>query len=152
MSCKVRIDAPHGIVEIEGDAEFVTSFYEKLAPLVDKAHFGIAVPIETQALSETDGDREEGAEENSAVKPQKKKRKRANPPPGASCRDRILTLKGEGFFKTKKSPNEIVAGLENKGWTHNGNQVGAALTPMFNKSEIQRTKDGANWVYFWDRD
>jgi hypothetical protein len=63
-----------------------------------------------------------------------------------------LTLKGEGFFKAKKSPTEIVSGLEVKGWTHTVNQVGAALTPMFNKGEIQRTKDGTNWVYFWDRD
>jgi hypothetical protein len=43
MSCKVKIDAPHGLVEIEGDAEFVSAFYERLAPLVDRAHFGAAV-------------------------------------------------------------------------------------------------------------
>jgi hypothetical protein len=151
MSCKVRIDAPHGIVEIEGDPEFVTAFYEKLAPLVDKAHFGIAVSNEqSHALSGDEGHGD--ADDSSTTKTAKRKKKRANPPPGASCRVRILTLKGEGFFKAKKSPTEIVSGLEVKGWTHTVNQVGAALTPMFNKGEIQRTKDGTNWVYFWDRD
>lgn len=150
MSCKVRIDAPHGIVEIEGDAEFVAAFYEKLAPLVDKAHFGIAVPVEQSAVH--NGDDGQAEVDDDVAKVTKKRKKRANPPPGASCRERILMLKGEGFFKAKKSPTEIVSGLEMKGWTHTVNQVGAALTPMFNKGEIQRTKEGANWVYFWDRD
>ena len=81
-----------------------------------------------------------------------KRKKRPAPPPGASCRDRINKLKADGFFKGAKATGDIVEGLGKKGWTHNAPQVGAALTIMFNKDEIQRTKDGGSFKYYWDRD
>jgi hypothetical protein len=153
MSCKVRIDAPHGIVEIEGDAEFVASFYEKLAPLVDRAHFGTAVRIEDLTLPQNEnGISEEEAETGSQAKGKKKRKTSQRPPSGSSCRDRILQLKSSGFFKSKQSASAIVTGLATNGFTHTLPQVGAALTPMFEKGEIQRTKDGGgSWKYFWDR-
>ena len=64
----------------------------------------------------------------------------------------FLTLKEEGFFKQHRSTGDIVEGLKGKGWTHAGNQVGAALTNMFGRGDIQRTKEGSGpWSYFWDR-
>lgn len=153
MVCRVRVDAPAGIIELEGEAAFVSSFFEKMLPLIEKAGFGVGVPA-TKLDPPTDASNgEEPAkanQEGTANKP--KKKKRANPPAGASCRDRILTLKTDGFFKSQKTPSEIVAGLAKKGWVHNGNQVGASLTRMFEKSEIQRTSDGAGFSYYWDRD
>jgi hypothetical protein len=152
VSCKVRIDAPHGIVEIEGDAEFVASFYEKLAPLVDRAHFGTAVRADdAPAPLGEHGHLEDEVENSNPTKVKKKRRVSQRPPTGSSCRDRILGLKTDGYFKEKRGGTDIVAGLEKKGFTHTVNQVGASLTGMFNKGEIQRTKDGANWVYYWDR-
>lgn len=152
MSCKVRIDAPHGVVEIEGDAEFVASFYEKLAPLVDRAHFGTAVRAEDAPTSPVEkGNLEDELEASGQAKGKKKRRTVQRPPTGASCRDRILTLKADGFFSEKRSGADIVAGLAKKGFTHANNQVGAALTTMFGKGEIQRTSDGGSWAYFWDR-
>lgn len=152
MSCKVRIDAPHGIVEIEGDADFVASFYEKLAPLVDRAHFGTAVRIEEQTASnEIELTNEEGDLQDSG-KVKRKKRAAQRPPSGQSCRDRILKLKEESFFSNKRSASDIVAGLAKNGFTHNVSQVSAALTTMFKNGEIQRTKDGGgNWQFYWDR-
>jgi hypothetical protein len=153
VSCKVRIDAPHGIVEIEGDAEFVASFYEKLAPLVDRAHFGTAVRVDVSlSPSGENGHLEDEVETGSPAKVKKKRRVAQRPPTGSSCRDRILRLKADGFFKEKRGGTDIVAGLEKKGFSHTVSQVGASLTVMFKKGEIQRTKDGANWVYYWDRD
>lgn len=39
-----------------------------------------------------------------------------------------------------------------KGWTHKSNQVGAALTALFERGQIQRTKEGNGaWKYYWDR-
>lgn len=104
------------------------------------------------STSNTVEEPEDVAAGSTPAKPKKKKRVVQKPPPGASCRDRILILKGEGFFSEKRSAADISAGLEKKGFTHNTSQVGAALTPMFNKGEIQRTKEGSGWVYFWDRD
>lgn len=82
----------------------------------------------------------------------KKKRAVRQPPPGSSCRDRIKVLKSKGFFKTAKTTTDIVTGLGKEGWTHNSPQVGAALSIMFDKGEIQRTKDGGSFKYYWDRD
>jgi hypothetical protein len=152
VSCKVRIDAPHGIVEIEGDAEFVASFYEKLAPLVDRAHFGTAVRAEEAPTGGEPDPMGDDGESTEVGKPKRKKRTAQRPPSGQGCRDRILKLKEAKFFAEKKSASDIVVGLGKNGFTHNVSQVGAALTAMFNKGEIQRTKDGGgNWQFFWDR-
>lgn len=152
MPCKVRIDAPHGIVEIEGDAEFVSSFYEKLAPLVDRAHFGTGIRVEEAAVNGEQDSADDDGDSREVGKPKRKKRTAQRPPSGQSCRDRILKLKEEKFFVEKKSASDIVSGLGKSGFTHNVSQVGAALTTMFDKGEIQRTKDGGgNWQFFWDR-
>lgn len=90
------------------------------------------------------------------TEPEKEKsrtRKRVSlPPKGQSCRARITKLRDDKFFSEKRSPSDIVTGLAKKGWTHTVNQVGAALTPMFEKGEIQRTKEGNGFKYFWDRE
>lgn len=150
MVCRVKVDAPAGVVELEGEAQFVTDFFDKFLPLIQAAGFGTGVSTNAGEISELVS--ETGAEATEPQKPKAKKRKRANPPAGASCRDRMTTLRQDGFFKEPKTPTEIVAGLAKKGWVHNVNQVGAALTNMFSKSEIQRTKDGGSFTYFWDRD
>lgn len=148
MTCRVKIDAPAGIIELEGDADFVGSFFEKLVPIIEKAKFGHAADVagaEQPEAQETDGRETE-------ERPKRKKRAVRQPPAGASCRDRINALKTDGFFKEKRTPSDIVEGLGKKGWTHNTSQVGAALTHMFNRGEIQRTKEAGTFNYFWDRD
>lgn len=154
MVCRVRVDAPAGIIELEGEAAFVSGFFEKMLPLIEKAGFGVSVAAPARVVGN-----EEASGEDAAAKvapdpatPKPRKKKRANPPAGSSCRDRILTLKSDGFFKDQRTPADIVAGLAKKGWVHNGNQVGASLTRMFEKNEIQRTSDGNGFSYYWDRD
>ena len=63
-----------------------------------------------------------------------------------------MTLRNEGFFKNHQTAAQIVSELEKKGWTHQANQVAAAGTNMFNRGDIQRTKTGRSWEYYWDRD
>jgi hypothetical protein len=88
----------------------------------------------------------------SADKQKQKKRVVQRAPAGQTGRDRILKLKAENFFTERRSASDIVAGLAKAGFTHNVSQVGASLTGMFNKGEIQRTKDGGgNWQFYWDR-
>jgi hypothetical protein len=151
---RVHIDAPAGVIDIEGEKDFVEGLLAKLFPLVEGAGFGSRSPNANAAqVAEVQdpGRLEEGASEQDAKTKSKKRRVNA-PPRGQSCADRILTLKGEGFFKDHRTTAEIVEGLKGKGWTHAANQVGAALTNMFARGDIQRTKEGnGSWKYFWDR-
>ena len=155
MTNRVRIDAPAGVVEIEGEKDFVEGLLAKLFPLIEEAGFGSRPPSAgSGAAPEPDvtPSIEEVAEED-GVKAKTKKRRVNTPPKGHSCAARILTLKNEKFFKNHRTTSEIVEGLKGKGWTHTGSQVGASLTNMFTRQEIQRTKEGSGpWKYFWDRD
>jgi hypothetical protein len=153
-AAKIRVRLGQIEVEYEGEPAFLK---QDLAPMVSelirlyKEHQG-AIDSPT---SGADRFADDASESQPPPEPtRKKRRKGSNPPKGASCRSRILQLKGSGFFKDQKTPSEIVVGLKSKGWTHNTNQVGAALTLMFNSGEIQRTADGpeGKFKYYWDRD
>ncbi len=152
---KVRIDALSGIVEVEGEKEFVDEQMQKIIPLIQSSGFGSAAVRKNGAehLGKENGveHEDEEAEAEEAAQGAKKRRKVSMPPKGQSCRDRIKTLKDDGFFKEHRTPSDIVAGLAKKGWTHKVNQVGAALTTMFEKGEVQRTSDGSGFKYYWDR-
>lgn len=155
-SVRVKIDVPAGLIELEGEKEFVGSYLDKLLPLVEAVGFGAngrsedAPGEDTSSFSPSEP---ASGENGSSETPKKKRKVPKRPPAGASCRDRILILRGDGFFKEHRSPTDIVAGLAKKGWTHKANQVSAALTTMFSNGEVQRTKadDGPGYTYFWDR-
>lgn len=154
MTNRVHIDAPAGIIDIEGEKEFVEGLLAKLFPLVEGAGFGSRPPNPNRATAdevEDAGQPEEVASEQGG-KTKLKKRRAIAPPKGQSCAARMSTLRDEGYFKEHRSVTDIVEGLKSKGWTHNGNQVGAALTNMFGRGDIQRTKEGNSaWKYYWDR-
>ena len=144
-----------GVVEIEGEKDFVEGLLAKLFPLLEEAGFGSRPPSKVASMptgeEATDSD-EEIIEDNSGGKP-KVKRKRSVAPKGHSCADRILALKGEGFFKEKRGTGEIVTGLAANGFTHKANQVAAAGESLFKRNLLQRTKDGNGpFQYYWDRD
>lgn len=154
MTNRLHIDAPAGVIDVEGEVEFVEGVLDKFFPLLEKSKFG-SHPNSAGQDPGADADEREDVDDRKADEGGKSKtrRKRGNAPPkGQSCADRILVLKGEKFFKNHKTVSEIVDGLKVKGWTHNNNQVGAALTNMFGRGDIQRTKEGGSaWKYFWDR-
>jgi hypothetical protein len=145
---KIRIDLNAGIVELEGEEAFVSNQLEKLLPILQTAKQEGSNNRDIKAPP----DEADVVEPDPAIEVVRKRRKGGNPPKGASCRARILELKKDGFFKSHRSPNDIVAGLKAKGWTHATNQVSAALIMMFNKGEIQRTGADGKFMYFWDRD
>lgn len=154
MTNRVHIDAPAGVIDIEGEKEFVEGLLSKLFPLIEEAGFG-SKPNTNGAdnFVEPDATEELAPPESGSGKGKIRTRKGGKkPPPGHSCGERILKLRSEGFFKQKRSSAEIVTGLKAKGWNHNTSQVGAAAGPLFNKGELQRADEGSGWVYFWDRD
>lgn len=156
MTNRVHIDAPAGIIDLEGEKDFVEGMLTKLFPLVEEAGFG-CFPPNAQTPKVTSDGSDSLAEESSnkdLETPKKRARKPVKQPPaGQSCPARIQVLKDEGFFKKKQGGADIVEALQKKGWIHNLNQVGAATSALFNKGVLQRTKDGSGpWQYFWDRE
>lgn len=153
MTNRVHIDAPAGVVEIEGEKDFVEGLLAKLFPLLEEAGFGSRPPNSAPAKATDETADPDNAAPEQIGKSKPKRRKVSAPPKGQSCAARITALKDEGFFKDHQSATDIIEGLKGKGWTHNANQVGAALTNMFTRGDIQRTKEGnGSWKYFWDRD
>lgn len=159
MNAKVHINLSQGILEVEGEPDFVRGIYDdfkleltKLAaqnklPTNDNPQLTHSVSTDIISI-----EAQQPAEQNSGAEKKKTKRSINRPPKGHSCADRIGTLRSKGFFKTQKSPNEIIQGLAKEGWTHNYNQVTAAAISMFNRGDIQRTNVGNGFAYFWDRD
>lgn len=159
MTNRIHIDAPTGGIEVEGEKDFVEAQLDKLLPLIESCGFG-TIPSVSQAPvddANASGDAVSQAVEdmNEPVGDEKQKKSRrgkVRAPKGQSCADRIKVLKDDGFFKEQRTTSDIVAGLASKGWTHNTSQVSAAAGPMFDRGEIQRTKAGQGFAYFWDRD
>lgn len=155
MTNRVHIDAPAGVVEIEGEKDFVEGLLGRLFPLIEEVGFGSRPrsTVSTDPIADPIVNDADEASADATETPKKRVRKSVRQPPaGQSCPARIQVLKEEGFFKEHRSPADIVGALQAKGWTHNVNQVSAATSAMFNKGIIQRTKVGkGSWQYFWDR-
>ncbi|MEW9309762.1 hypothetical protein [Labrys neptuniae] len=155
MTNRVHIDAPAGVVEIEGEKDFVEGLLGKLFPLIEEVGFGSRPrsTVSTDPIADPVSDVADEVSADATETSKKRVRKSVKQPPaGQSCPARIQILKEEGFFKEHRSPADIVEALKTKGWTHNLNQVGAATSQMFSKGIIQRTKVGKGpWQYFWDR-
>lgn len=155
MTNRVHIDAPAGVIEIEGEKDFVEGLLAKLFPLLEEAGFGSGAKHNDEASlrqPDTDGIIDEEVAEDSSAGKGKAKRKRSIAPKGHSCADRILAMKGEGFFKDKRGTGEIVTGLAANGFTHKANQVAAAVESLFKRNLLQRTKDvNGPFQYYWDR-
>lgn len=161
MTNRIHIDAPTGVIEVEGEKDFVETQLDKLLPLIEACGFGTR-PAATETA---DGLKREipppipelandgnGEGNSKGVEPRKTRRAVNKPPKGHSCADRIKVLRDEGFFKERRTPTQIVHGLKAKGFTHTTSQVGAAGTNMHKRGDIQRTKSGSGpWEYYWDR-
>ncbi|MDO9417079.1 hypothetical protein [Pararhizobium sp.] len=154
MTDRIHIDAPAGVIDVEGEKEFVEGMLTKLFPLIEKAGFGNrpqSVEI-NEVVDEPLFTEENTLNENADVSKKRVRKSMKQPPAGQSCPARIQILKDEGFFKEHRGPGAIVLALRIKGWTHNLNQVGAATSSLFNKGSLQRTKDNKGpWQYYWDR-
>lgn len=144
---KIRIDGPAGIVEVEGDKDFVEGQIAKLLPVIQSGGFGSRP---SAAQKEITPPLPAEAEVDTSTKTRTRRRP-SNVPKGQSCRDRINVLRTKKFFSNKRALTDIVDGLAKEGWTHNINQVSASLITMFEKGEIQRTKEDGGFKYYWDR-
>ena len=153
MSNRVHINAPAGIIDIEGEKDFVEGLLGKLFPLFEGVGFG-SRPVSDGSTSVTEdaGDVSVGPELSANFPRPKAKTKISRAPKGQTCAARILRLRDEGYFKSKRSISDIVSGLENIGFTHDARTVSANANTMLKGNKIQRTKVAGDWVYYWDRD
>ena len=139
-NAKVLINTQAGTIELEGEDSFVRTYLDKLIPIIERARFGTGTPAAQAPELALAGEQ-----------PKLRTRRRvAQTPAGESCRDRVKKLRDEGFFSERRGISDIVQGLEARGHAHNVNQVGAALTTMFERHEIQRTPVEGKFKYHWD--
>lgn len=59
----------------------------------------------------------------------------------------ILDLKAEGYFKEKRSLNDVRVALEQNGHIYPNTTVAPILLALTKSKEIGRVKDGAKWAY-----
>jgi hypothetical protein len=139
-NAKVLINTHAGTIELEGEDSFVRTYLDKLIPIIERAPFG-AGPLAATAGNGRIAE---------AGPPKSRARRTTQTPVGESCRDRVKKLRDDGFFTERRGISEIVQGLGAQGHVHNVNQVGAALTTMFERNEILRTPVEGKFKYHWD--
>lgn len=140
-NAKVLINTQAGTIELEGEDSFVRTYLDKLIPIIERARFGAGAVIANGVAVTADAD----------AAPKARTRRRVTPTPlGDSCRDRVKRLRDDGFFAERRGISDIVHGLEAQGYAHNVNQVGAALTTMFERNEIRRTPVEGKFKYHWE--
>jgi hypothetical protein len=140
-NAKVLINTQAGTIELEGEDSFVRTYLDKLIPIIERARFGTGPSANGEpALAEA-----------GSVRKVRTRRRVMPTPIGESCRDRVKKLRDNGFFAERRGISDIVQGLEARGHLHNINQVGAALTTMFERNEIHRTPVEGKFKYHWDQ-
>ena len=119
---------------------FVRTYLDKFMPIIEQAQLGSEAAVQATGDPSTD--------EVGLTKPRIRQRG-PQTPWGKSCRDR-MELRDEGFFTEQRGVGDIVRGLNTVGHPDNVNQVGAALTTMFERNEILRTPVMGKFKYHWD--
>ena len=140
-NAKVLINTQLGTVELEGEDLFVRTYLDIFIPIIEQAQLGSGAAVQATGDPFTD--------EAGLAKPRIRQRG-PQTPRGKSCRDRIRELRDEGFFTEQRGVGDIVRGLNSRGHPDNVNQVGAALTTMFERNELLRTPVMGKFKYHWD--
>lgn len=152
-NAKVIINTQAVSIELEGEDGFVRTYLDKLMPIIERSRIEASSstnkPKTSQGMIETSP--EPGLVEQTAVasaspSPRTRGGKRVA---GGSCRDRIKILRGEGFFDAQRGISDVVKALQGKGHAHNTNQVGAALSTMFDRGELHRQSVEGRFKYSW---
>ena len=144
MTNRIFVDAPSGVIELEGDKEFVEAQFQKVIPFIEASGFGNGPNVVDQAAAAS-GTRDTTIETPAGNPPNIRRRaKRAvsRPAPGHSCADRIKILMEDGFLKEPRTTSEIAMELGRKGWIHTSSHVSASCGDMFKRGEIRRSKEG----------
>ncbi|QND54426.1 hypothetical protein HB779_21125 (plasmid) [Phyllobacterium sp. 628] len=144
---KVLINTQSLTIELEGEDEFVRTYLDKLMPILERSKFGEDGHVDGEAGLPDDF--HAVASVKSAGTAPSRKRVRSGGASGGSCRERVKKLRDAGFFEKQHGIGDIVNELTSQGFPHSINQVGAALSTMFGRNEIERSKIDKKYKYFW---
>ena len=131
MQTKLHINVQQKIIEVDGDAAFVSTVYDDFKDYL---------------LREFEAAKEPAGAVKRATKEQLTNRA-ARIKSGTSCAERILAIKTDGFFNSLRSASEVGEKLAERGTTYASNQVTAALTNLTKRSELRRVKQDGSWKY-----
>jgi hypothetical protein len=134
---KMLFDLQRGLIEIEGEEQFVEKVYNDLrATLSHKvANYSALLPDPETAI----------AEPSTSDEP-KKTRKRSKSS-GPSCASRIDALKSDKFFDQLRTAKEVTDKLRQKGTAYEGKRVAAALLNLTSSGKLRRIEEDSVWKY-----
>lgn len=156
-NAKVVINTQAVSIELEGEDGFVRTYLDKLMPIIERSRNVSAEP--QAALAEAELPEAVPSSEEAHRTPPAAPRvadvagpaapRRTKRVAGNSCRDKIKALRGDGFFGERRSVSDVAKELRAKGYSHSLNQVGAALSTMHDRSEIERQSVDGRFKYSW---
>ena len=134
---RLSVDLQNGLIEIEGELEFVERIYDEMRPFL----LG-RLEISPSAKPVKNGS---GRNKDNPSKEQKSPRRRKSA--GPSCASRIKELQDDGFFALPRVVGEVKEKLSEKGATYENKHVAAALTQLTQSSVLRRFKEEKTWHY-----
>jgi hypothetical protein len=135
MTAKLHINVQQGIIEVEGEPEFVEQIYKDYKAELQK--------LLVAASRDTAGEEEKPPAPRRTKSPKSPSRAKK----GTGCAERILALKGEHYFKTLRNSTEVREKLGEKGTTYAPNLVSASLNILIKRGELRRVKQDGVWHY-----
>jgi hypothetical protein len=137
LTTKLHINLAQGIVDVDGDPEFVKQVYDDIRDI-------FISKLSDEGFGEELSDSGDEKAEDDKKKPMKRSRVKRS---GPSCAGRIRAIQEEEFFKTLKTSGDVRSKLTEKGTTYPSKNVAAALTSMTKAGELRRVKEGGGWKY-----
>ncbi|MFL6727966.1 MAG: hypothetical protein ACJ8FS_15855 [Sphingomicrobium sp.] len=143
MNTRLTVNLANGVIEAEGDSDFVKSIYADLREII------IARSASLRAVSGSPNfTPPDDADEASDTDAQKgKKGRRRGKASGPSCASRISALKDEGYFSELRSAGDVGAKLREKGTAYEGKHVAASLIDLVRRGALRRVSKGGSWSY-----
>jgi len=134
---KMLFDLQRGLIEIEGEEQFVEKVYTDLRATLSHKVANYSAP-----LPEAESDI---AEPSNSDEP-KKTRKRSKSS-GPSCASRIDALKSDKFFDQLRTAKEVTDKLRQKGTAYEAKRVAAALLNLTSSGKLRRIEEDSVWKY-----
>ena len=146
MPAKLHINLRLGIIEAEGEPNFVETVYNDFK---DEALKRLAsATLNPPEDEEVEDDEKPAATNGKNGAKQKTSLRGKIKSSGPSCAARILELKTKkAFAKDGLTADAVRAKLKAEGHTYNSSHVGAALNSLHRRSELRRTDKDGKWLY-----
>lgn len=143
MNTRLTINLATGIIEAEGDAEFVRGIYSDLRDTILKRASVAPMRSVDPPVDRSDKPDDEGESAGSAGRKARRRGKASGP----SCASRIVGLKDEGYFSELRSAGDVGAKLREKGTAYEGKHVAASLIDLVKRGALRRVSQAGSWSY-----